>query len=208
MDRMQPPLRQYRPPRDRQLRRPKAKPMAPLRKKMKFRRNLRVLERLKVDKGVLDMSRVIILRLKKKCRRSLRGWLERWTNLAVSPAKPARIDDHLKVGTSIDGRWRNTLALKIGMSAQHRTKVRSSRKTNYADTVRINVPLRGVSPSEPHSLLRIFQVFDIFRIVAFFRHPILHQNARHTQRVQPITDFGPFDVVRKPDVTSARKDKG
>src|SRR5438270_3852523 len=205
MDRMQPSLRQYRPARDRQLRRTKPKPVPPLRKKMKFCRNLRILQRLKVDKRVLDVSRVVILSLNQKGRRSFRGWLQRGTYLAVRTAKPPGIDDHLKVGTSIDGGCWNILPLKVGMSAENCGKVSSSRESNHPDVIRVDVPFGGVSASEPHRLLRVFQIFDIFRIMTFFRHSILHQNTRHTERVEPITDLSSFNVVRKSDITSPGK---
>ena len=85
--------------------------------------------------------------------------------------------------------------------------MRSSREADHANAVRINLPLWGMGASEPHSLLRVFQVFDIFRIVTFFRHAILHQNTHHTERVEPITRLSSFNVVCKPDITPARKDK-
>ena len=62
--------------RDRQLRRTQPEAVPPLREKMKLRRNLRILESLKVDKSVLDMSRVVILGLKQERRRSLRDSAE------------------------------------------------------------------------------------------------------------------------------------
>ncbi len=193
--------------RDGQLRRTKPEAVPPLRKKMKLRRNLLILERLKIDKSVLDVSRVVVLSLKQKRRRYLRIRQKSRIHLAVRAAEPARVNDHLKVGTGVDGRCRNILTLKIRMSTEDRSKIRPSGEANNPDAVRVNVPLRGVSASEPHSLLRVFQIFDIFRVVTLFRHAILHQNASHTKRVEPVADLGSLKIVRKSDVTSAWKDQ-
>src|SRR6266478_577274 len=103
MDRMQPGLGQGRPMRDRQLRRTQPEAVPPLRKKMKLHRNLRILESLKIDKSVLDVSRVVVLSLKQKRRRYLRIRQKSRVHLAVRAAEPARVNDHLKVGTGVDG---------------------------------------------------------------------------------------------------------
>ncbi len=127
--------------RDRQLRRTQPKAVPPLREQMKFRRNLCILQSLKVDKGVLDVGSVVILGLKQERRRSLQIGQKSRVHLAVRATKPARIDDHLKVGTGVDGRCRNILTLKIRMSAEDRSKMRSSGEANDADALRIDVPL-------------------------------------------------------------------
>src|SRR5580704_6083713 len=207
MNRMEPGLGQCRPTRYRQLRRTQPEAVPPLREKMKLSSNLRVFERLKVDERVFDMGRIVVLGLKQERRRSLRGRLQRGTYLAIGPAKPARIEDHLEVGTSVDEGCRNIFTLKVRMSTEDRSKMSSSREANNADAIRVNVPLRGVSASEPHSLLRVFHIFDIFRIVTFFRHPILNQNASHTKRVQPIADLSSLNIVSKPDIASSGKDE-
>src|SRR5258705_631961 len=167
--------------RDGQLRRTKPEAVPPLREEMKFRRNLRILESLKINKSVLDVGRVVILGLKQERRRSLRIGQKSRIHFAVRAAQPARVNDHLEVGTGVDGRCRNVLTLKIRMSAEDRSKMSSSGEADDADPVRVNVPLGGVSASEPHSLLSIFQIFDVFRIVTVFRHSILHQNTSHTK---------------------------
>src|SRR5205823_4812413 len=140
VDRMKPPLRQYRPARDRQLRRTQPEAVPPLREKMKLRRHLRILEGLKVDKGAFDMSRIVVICLKKKRRRGLGSGLNRGIYLAVGAAEPARINDHLKVRTGVDRGWRNILALEIGMRAEDSCKVRPGGEANNADAVRIDVP--------------------------------------------------------------------
>jgi hypothetical protein len=179
----------------------------PLREEMKLRRNLRTLESLKVDKSVLDVSRVVILGLKQERRRGLQIGLKRRVHIAIGAVKPAGINDHLEIRTGLDGGCRNVLSLKIGMSAEDRSKMRPSREANNADAVRIDMPLGSVSSSETHGLLRVFQVFDIFRKVTLFRHAILHQNTSHTKGVEPIANLCSLKIVGKPDITSARKNK-
>ncbi len=193
--------------RDGQLRRTQPKAVPPLREKMKLHRYLRILENLKVDKGVLDVGSVIILGLKQKRRRSLRVGLKGGVHLAVRAAEPPRVENHLEVGPGFDSGCGNILTLKVGMSAEDRSKMSSSGEANNADAVRIDVPLRGVSSGQAHGLLRVFQIFDIFRIVTFFRDAILHQNASHAKRVEPAADLRSFKVVGKPDITSAWKDE-
>jgi hypothetical protein len=62
--------------RDRQLRRAEPEAVSPLREEMKLGGNLRVFEPLKVDERVFDMGRIVVLGLKQKGRRNLRGWLK------------------------------------------------------------------------------------------------------------------------------------
>src|ERR1700678_2879293 len=93
------------------------------------------------------------------------------------------------------------------MSAQRGSKMCSSREANHADLLRINMPLRGVSTSKPHRLLRILKILDVLRIMPLFRNPILHQNARHPNGVEPVANLRSFDVVREPNVRPARKDQ-
>src|SRR3977135_2814997 len=102
MNRMQPGLSQGRPMRDRQIRRTQPKPVPPLREQMKLRGNLRILESLKVNKGVLDVGRVALSGLKQDRRRSLLIGQKSRVDLAIRTAEPARVDDHLEVGTSVD----------------------------------------------------------------------------------------------------------
>src|ERR1700722_13873532 len=194
MDRMQPRLRQCRPTRDRQLRRTQPKPVPPLRKKMKLRRNFRILESLKLNKSVLDVSRVVVLSLQQERRRYLRSGLKRWVHLAIRAVQPARIEDHLEVGASVDGGYWNVFSLKVWMSAENGSQMRASREADNADAIRIDVPLRGMVRSEPHRLLRVLQIFDIFRKMTLFRHSVLHQNAGHADRVEPITDFSSLKI--------------
>src|SRR5258708_5865076 len=207
MDRMQPRLSQGRPTRDRQFRRTQPKAVPPLREQMKLRRNLRILESLKINKSVLDMGSVIVLSLKQERRWYLRIGLKGWIHLAIGSAEPARVDDHLKIGTSIDGRCRNILTLEIRMGTQNGSEMRTRREADNADPVRVDAPLGGMSTSEPHSLLRVFQILNVFRVVTLFRDAILHQHTSHTKRVEPIADLSSLKIVRKPDITSAWKDK-
>src|ERR1700716_1951947 len=108
MDRMQPALSQGMPMRDRQIRRTQPKPVPPLREQMKLRGNLRIFKSLKVNKGVLDVGRVVILGLKQERRRRLLIGQKSRVDILGSAAEPARIDDHLKVGTSFDGGCSNS----------------------------------------------------------------------------------------------------
>src|ERR1700733_6490866 len=86
-------------------------------------------------------------------------------------------------------------------------EMRSGREANYTDAVRVDVPLGGVSASKPHSLLRVFQILDVFGIVSLFRNTVLHQYAGHAERVEPVADLRAFKVVGEADIAAARKDK-
>ena len=85
--------------------------------------------------------------------------------------------------------------------------MRTSRKTNDTDALRIDMPLRRVPPCEPYRLLRILQILDIFRIVAVFRNAILNQNASHADRVEPIAHLGSFDIVGKANIRPTGKNQ-
>src|SRR5258705_4850252 len=116
--------------RDGQLRRTKPEAVPPLREEMKFRRNLRILESLKINKSVLDVGRVVILGLKQERRRSLRIGQKSRIHFAVRAAQPARVDDHLEVGAGVDGRCRHDVTVKIKMNAVERSQMRYSRDSD------------------------------------------------------------------------------
>jgi hypothetical protein len=70
------------------------------------------------------------------------------------------------------------------------------RKSNDADARRIDMPLRRMLAREAHRLLRILKVRAVLRIMAHLRHAILHQQARHINRVQPVADIQPLFLPR------------
>src|SRR5258708_28952008 len=99
--------------RDGQLRRTKPEAVPPLREEMKFRRNLRILESLKINKSVLDVGRVVILGLKQERRRSLRFGQKSRIRIAARAAQPARQNVHLEVRTDVVCKSMYIIPLKI-----------------------------------------------------------------------------------------------
>src|ERR1035441_641619 len=208
VDGVQPLLRQSGPVRDWQFGRAQSKPVSTLRKEVEFGWNLCVLQRLKVHQRILHVGRVVVLRLHQKSWRNARGWEQRRGDLAICAAQPARIEDHLKVGTRVDRGRRHALALEVRMRTQHSSQMRPGREPDHADAVRIDVPLRRVAAGEPHRLLRVFQVFHILRKMTLLRNPVLHQDACDANGIEPRTYLGTFHVITQAQIGAARENKG
>ena len=181
--------------------------MAALRKQMQLGWNLRVFECLKVDQGTFDAGGVVVLSLKQKSRRNLRRRLKRRVDLSIRAGGPTWIDDHLKVGPRIDRGRRNAFTLEVWMSTENRGKMRSGGEANNADAVGIDLPLRCVNARKTHSLLRVFKVFDIFRVVSVLWNPVLHEHARYAERIEPIANLCALDTDREADVAASGKNQ-
>jgi hypothetical protein len=82
----------------------------------------------------------------------------------------------------------------------------SGREAENADPMRINVPLRGVLADKAERALGILQSSGRFRIGACAGYSVLDQDASHPDRVEPVANFGAFEIDGEYLIASARKD--
>ncbi len=134
--------------------------MATLGIEMHLRRNLGILQSLKVHDGILHMHR-IVLRLNDKSRRSLAGYMNIRIRRKVLLRKRqvARIDDDSEIGTAADlvrGIDRIVKSM-LEVSAERRGKMGSCRESEHSDAMGINVPLARMRADDPEGSLRVLQ---------------------------------------------------
>ena len=102
MDGVQPCFGKSRPVRDRQVCGAETETVSALREEVKLGWNFCILEGLKVNKRTLDAGGIVVFRLNQEGGWNLQCGLKRWVHLTIGPSSPAGIDDHLKVGASIN----------------------------------------------------------------------------------------------------------
>ena len=80
--------------------------------------------------------------------------------------------------------------------------MRASGESEHAKAIGIDVPFCSPRAHNADSALHVLQRSQRFRIRAAIGHTILHKNTGDVDRVQPVADFGAFEIHRK-DVISA-----
>ena len=88
------------------------------------------------------------------------------------------------------------------MRADGGDEVSAGGKTDHADLVRIDMPLRGMLANKPQRALRVLQRCLHFRVVAMtvdqggtgVGHAVLQQHAGDAARGQPVADLRAFEV--------------
>src|SRR5882724_3035698 len=207
-DRPQPLLRQLRPSRYRQFRPPQPKPMPAVRIQMHLHRNLGLLQPNVVNQRFLYRVYRVILRLHQKRRRRLSSHLNIWIQLELLFVRPQmpRIKRHRKIRPAafFVRRIHGRIQPPRKMRADIRYQVPACRKSQHANLVRIDVPLRRVQAHQPYCPLRILQRRGCFWLQlapALFiparpriRHTILQQHARNPLRHQPVAHLRSFQI--------------
>ena len=90
----------------------------------------------------------------------------------------------------------------IEMRAKGGREMRASGESEHAKAIGIDVPFCSPRAHNADSALHVLQRSQRFRIRAAIGHTILHKNTGDVDRVQPVADFGAFEIHRK-DVISA-----
>ncbi len=172
---------------------------------MHFGRNLRVLQRQKVDDGVLDMHG-IVFGLKNEGRRSLIGDVDFGIGREVlfGESKVAGIDDHREVGTATEliGGVDGVVKALIEVGAEGGSQVSSGREAKHADAMRIDMPLGGVGADDSERALGILKRGRRLGIRPGVGHAILNQDAGNAGGVQPIAHLGAFEVDGQDVITA------
>jgi len=193
---------------DRKLGRTQAIAMAAFRVEVQFGGNLRLLQSLKVEEGILFVDRIILC-LKQKSRWRVGGRADAFGELTErgSVGEISRVDNDGKIWTCVQLVRRLARTLVVGMVAEDDSKVRSSGEAQDTDALRIDLPLGCMSARDAHRLLRVFEIGGILRIMRSEGNAVLHQNAGHADRVQPRADLGAFEVVGEDFIGTAGKDE-
>src|SRR5215469_1010495 len=71
--------------------------------------------------------------------------------------------------------------------------------------MRVEVPLGRVRASDAHSLLSVFEISGIVRVVVGEWHTILHQNTGHSDGVEPGANLSAFEIVSKNAIAASGK---
>ncbi len=183
--------------------------MATLGIEMHLRRNLGILQSLKVHDGILHVHR-IILRLNDKSRRSLAGYMNIRIRRKVlfRERQVAGIDNDGEIGTAayLIRRIVRIVKSMLEVSAERGGKMGSRGKSENPDPMGINVPLARMRADDPESSLRILKCGRRFGIRPRIRHAIFHQHASRADRIKPFAHLGPFEVYGQDVVTASRKD--
>ena len=189
---------------------------------VKLRGMVRIHQRTIVDQRVLPIT-AVVLRLQQKGRRServgcvdgiqlgLRGWNGKIRRIDDDGEVRPRIDRRSALHRNIGRRGRALHVVVVRMRGHQHGKVASGGEADDADAMRVQMPLRGMSASDPHGLLRVLQVSGVSGIVAGLarrlRNAVLDQNAGHADRVQPLAGVSAFGVPGEPNVGAPGKDQ-
>ena len=84
--------------------------------------------------------------------------------------------------------------------------MRSGGKAEDADAIGIDVPLGGVRADDAEGALRVLQGGGRFRIGAGVGHAVFHQDAGDADGVEPVADFGAFEIDGEDVVAAAGED--
>ena len=179
---------------------------------VQLRGHTRILQRAVVHQRAVDV-RLVILSLDDERRRCARG--RHQARVEVSLVRPRRQIRRIAEDRELRPRADLRVHVRCRRCALHTRvvkvirqryrKMSSRREPHHADAHRIDVPLLGVRARHAHRLLRVLQVRAILRIVSLLGHAILHQQARHVDRIQPAADVQPLFIPRQPLIASARK---
>ena len=91
------------------------------------------------------------------------------------------------------------------MGAQGGGKVSPGGETEYADAMRVDVPLGGTGADEAEGALGILKRGGGFGIRTGIGHAVFDQDAVDAGGVQPIADFGAFEIDGQDAVSAAGK---
>ncbi len=196
---------------------PQAVPVAPFSIDVEFSGDVSGFQLEKPGGRVLDVDR-IVLGLKQEGRRCVAGgvqigvvaegeaWLLIW--LRHDGGEIARVDDDCKVRA----RGCGVIGIDVGVEtlaesgAERRSEMSAGREAENADTVRVDVKVRGVTADESKGPLRIFKGSVRFRVGAGIRDTVLEHHAGDALAVQPLANFRAFEIDSKDGVAATRKD--
>src|SRR5579863_10369023 len=94
------------------------------------------------------------------------------------------------------------------MVAERGGEMGAGGKSERADSIRIDMPFGGVKAHEAEGALRILKGGGRFGVGAGVRHAIFYEDAGDAGGVEPIADFGPFEVDGEDAVSASGKDDG
>ena len=169
--------------------------------------NASFLQRKVVNQRVIYRIDRIVLRLQQKRRRCLASDRNIRIQLKIFRSvlqHVPRIKGHGKVRTTafFVGCIENGIQALLEIRADRRHEVPACGKAEHSDFVRIDVPLRGVEPHQPHGSLRIFQSHWRFWIRARSRRQVLagyaifQQHTRNPLGRQPVADLCALEIDR------------
>ena len=72
-----------------------------------------------------------------------------------------------------------------------------------ADTGRVEIPLPGMKADEAQGALRVLQRQKVLVVTRACRHTVFQQHTRDADGIEPLADFGAFEVHRENGVAAA-----
>ena len=208
MDGVEPCFGKSRPVGNRQLCRAQAIAVAAFGKDVQLGWNLRFLQRMEVKERVFYVDGIVFGLDEEGGRRvgggvdSLGEGIEGRTIREVG-----RIDDDGEVWARIRLGGGFSSSFVVGVIAEDDSEMRTGGEAQDADTIGVDPPFGGVSASDPHGSLGVFEVGGILRVVVGKGNTILHQDAGHADGVEPGTYLGAFKVVGEKSIAATGKDE-
>ena len=155
----------------------------------------------------------IVLGLGDERGRSLFGWMDFGIRREVllGEGQVARVEDYRKVGTATElvGGIDGIVEALVVVRAEGGGEMGSRRKAEDADAMRVDVPVRGMGANDAEGALRILKGGCGFWVRPGVRHAVFQQHAGDADGVEPIADFGAFEVDGEtPVAASGKNDNG
>jgi hypothetical protein len=95
----------------------------------------------------------------------------------------------------------------VGVGAHEDGEIASGGEADDADARGVDVPGGGVGAGDAHGLLRVFEVGEVFGIVALFRDSVLDQKTGDADGVEPLAGVDAFAIPGEADVGAAGEDE-
>ncbi len=115
------------------------------------------------------------------------------------------------LGVGLGCRWGGANVVIVGVGAEEDGEVGSGREAHDSNARRVEVPLGGVSASDAHGLLSVFQIRRIGGVVTGFAgglgDPVLDQDAGDAQGVEPVAGIETLLVPGEALIPAAGKDE-
>ena len=129
-------------------------------------------------------------------------------HIFCSHGEVAGIDDDGEVGaaTELVGGVDGIVEALFEVGAESGGEMRSGRKAEDADRGWDRCAIRGVLAHEAKGALRVLQGCGRFGIRAGVRDAIFHEHAGDADGVEPVADFGAFEIDGEDAIASAGKD--
>ena len=142
---------------------------------------------------------MVILRLHQKGGWCVFGYVQLGSDGEVFAIEVRRINQNAEIGAQVG----IVIIVRFGIRtllvavARHRRQMRARRKAHYANSIRVDIPLRGVRTRVGNGTLQILKRRLVLLQSFAARHPILHQHTIDTEAVESFANFRPFQIIRQ-----------